>query len=138
MTISAIDVEGMCYAIPITDAIPVLDKLKVREIRERLREGESGYLGISCSNVEGREAEEYDIPSGVYVRSVEEGGAAEKAGLQKGDVIVALNEVPVKTMDELSEMLRYYPVDEIVDVEIMRYKDGEYQSQIVSVKLGKK
>lgn len=138
MTISAIDVEGMCYAIPITDAIPVLDKLKVREIRERLRESESGYLGISCSNVEGREAEEYGIPNGVYVRSVEEGGAAEKAGLQKGDVIVALNEEPVETMDELSEMLRYYPVDEIVDVEIMRYKDGEYQSQIISVKLGKK
>ena len=138
MTISAIDVEGMCYAIPITDAIPVIDKLKVREIRERLRESESGYLGISCSNVEGREAEEYDIPNGVYVRSVEEDGAAEKAGLRRGDVIVALNEVPVETMDELSEMLRYYPVDEIVDLEVMRYKDGEYQSQIISVKLGKK
>lgn len=138
MTINSSDVEGMCYAIPITDAIPVLDKLKTREIRERLRESESGYLGISCSNVEGRQAEEYDIPKGVYVRDVEEGGAAEKAGLKKGDVIVALNEVPVETMDELSEMLRYYPVDEIVDLEVMRYQDGEYKSQIISVKLGKK
>lgn len=138
MTISAIDVEGMCYAIPITDAIPVLDKLKVREIRERLRESESGHLGISCSNVEGQQADEYGIPDGVYVRSVDEDGPADKAGLQKGDVIVALNEVPVNTMNELSEMLRYYPVDEIVDLEIMRYKDGEYQSQIISVKLGKK
>lgn len=138
MTINSSDVEGMCYAIPITDAIPVLDKLKVREIRERLREGESGYLGITCSNVEGRQAEEYDIPRGVYIRDVEEGGAAEKAGLQKGDVIVALDGVPVETMEELSEMLRYYPVDEIVDVEIMRYKEGEYQSQTVAVKLGRK
>lgn len=138
MTINSSDVEGMCYAIPITDAIPVLDKLKVREIRERLREGESGYLGITCSNVEGRQAEEYDIPKGVYIRDVEEGGAAEKAGLQKGDVIVALDGVPVETMGELSEMLRYYPVDEIVDVEIMRYKEGEYQSQTVAVKLGRK
>lgn len=138
MTINSSDVEGMCYAIPITDAIPVLDKLKTREIRERLRESESGYLGISCSNVEGKQAEEYDIPRGVYVRDVEEGGAAEKAGLKKGDVIVALNEVPVETTDELSEMLRYYPVDEIVDLEIMRYQDGEYKSQIISIKLGKK
>lgn len=128
----------MCYAIPITDAIPVLDKLKVREIRERLRESESGYLGISCSNVEGKQAEEYDIPKGVYVRDVEEDGAADKAGLKKGDVIVALNEVPVETMEELSEMLRYYPVGEIVDLEIMRYKDGGYRSETVSVKLGKK
>lgn len=138
MTINSADVEGMCYAIPITDAIPVLDKLKVREIRERLRESESGYLGISCSNVEGKQAEEYDIPKGVYVRDVEEDGAADKAGLKKGDVIVALNEVPVETMEELSEMLRYYPVDEIVDLEIMRYKDGGYRSETVSVKLGKK
>ena len=115
-----------------------MDKLKTREIRERLRESESGYLGISCSNVEGKQAEEYDIPRGVYVRDVEEGGAAEKAGLKKGDVIVALNEVPVETTDELSEMLRYYPVDEIVDLEIMRYQDGEYKSQIISIKLGKK
>ena len=138
MTINSSDVEGMCYAIPITDAIPVLDKLKTREIRERLRESESGYLGITCSNVEGKQAKEYDMPGGVYIRDVEEDGAADKAGLQKGDIIVALNGDPVETMDELSEMLRYYPVNEIVDVEIMRYKEGKYQSQTISVKLGKK
>lgn len=138
MTISAIDVEGMCYAIPISDAIPVLDNLKKREIRERLREEESGFLGISCSNVERRQADEYGIPDGVYVRDVNEGGPADEAGIRKGDVIVSLGEVPVKTMEELSEMLRYYPVGEIVDVEIMRYEQGEYQSQIVSVKLGRK
>lgn len=138
MTINSSDVEGMCYAIPITDAIPVLDKLKTREIRERLRESESGYLGITCSNVEGRQAEEYDIPKGIYIRDVEEDGAAEKAGLQKGDVIVAFDGTPVGTIDELSEILRYYPVDEIVDVEIMRYKSGEYRSQTIPVKLGRK
>ncbi|RKJ44997.1 PDZ domain-containing protein [bacterium 1XD8-76] len=138
MTISAVDVEGMCYAIPITNAIPVLDKLKVREIRERLREEDSGYLGISCSNVEGKQAEEYDIPRGVYVRDVYEDEPADEAGVRKGDVIVSLNEVPVETMEELSEMLRYYPVGEIVDLEIMRYEAGEYNSQIISVRLGKK
>lgn len=138
MTISAIDVEGMCYAIPISDAIPVLDNLKKREIRERLREGDSGFLGISCSNVERRQAEEYGIPDGVYVQDVNESGPADEAGIRKGDVIVSLNEVSVKTMEELSEMLRYYPVGEIVEVEIMRYEQGEYQSQIVSVKLGRK
>lgn len=138
MTISAIDVEGMCYAIPISDAIPVLDTLKKREIRERLREEESGFLGISCSNVERRDAEEYGIPDGVYVRDVNEDGPADEAGIRKGDVIVSLNEVPVKTMEELSEMLRYYPVGEIVEVEIMRYEQGEYQSQVISVKLGRK
>lgn len=138
MTISAIDVEGMCYAIPISDAIPVLDNLKKREIRERLREGDSGFLGISCSNVERRDAEEYGIPDGVYVRDVNEDGPADEAGIRKGDVIVSLNEVPVKTMEELSEMLRYYPVGEIVEVEIMRYEQGEYQSQVISVKLGRK
>lgn len=138
MTINSSDVEGMCYAIPITDAIPVLDKLKTREIRERLRESESGCLGITCANVEGRQAEEYDIPKGIYIRGVEEGGAAEKAGMQKGDVIVAFDGTPVGTIEELSELLRYYPVDEIVDVEIMRYKGGKYQSQTISVKLGRK
>lgn len=138
MTINSYDVEGMCYAIPISDAIPVLDKLKAKQIRERLREEDSGYLGISCTNVEGKQAEDYDIPKGVYVKEVYEDGPAEKAGLQKGDVIVALNEEQVKTMDELSEMLRYYPVDEIVDLEVMRYESGEYVSRTVSVKLGRR
>lgn len=138
MTISSVDVEGMCYAIPISDAIPVLDNLKKREIRERLREDESGYLGISCSNVERRQAEEFGIPDGVYVREANEDGPADKAGIRKGDVIVSINEVKVSTMDELSEMLRYYPVGEIVEVEIMRYESGEYKSQVISVKLGRK
>ena len=138
MTISSVDVEGMCYAIPISDAIPVLDNLKKREIRERLREDESGYLGISCSNVERKQAEEFGIPDGVYVREANEDGPADKAGIRKGDVIVSINEVKVSTMNELSEMLRYYPVGEIVEVEIMRYEEGEYQSQIISVKLGRK
>ena len=106
MTISSEDVQGMCYAVPISDAIPVLDNLKKREIRERLKESESGYLGISCSDVEQRQAREYDIPNGVYVREVNEDGPADKAGIRKGDVIVALNEVPVGSMDELSDMLR--------------------------------
>lgn len=138
MTISSVDVEGMCYAIPISDAIPVLDNLKKREIRERLRADESGYLGISCSNVERKQAEEFGIPDGVYVREANEDGPADKAGIRKGDVIVSINEVKVSTMDELSEMLRYYPVGEIVEVEIMRYEEGEYKSQVISVKLGRK
>lgn len=138
MTISSAEVEGMCYAIPISDAIPILDKLKTREIRERLREADSGYLGISCSNVESKQAEKYGIPNGVYVREVNEDGAARKAGLQKGDIIVALNETSLETMEELSEMLRYYPVGEIVDLEIMRYEKGEYRSQTFSVKLGRR
>jgi len=138
MTISSVDVEGMCYAIPISDAIPILDNLKKREIRERLKESESGYLGISCSDVERRQAEEYGIPDGVYVREVNEDGPADQAGLRKGDVIVSLNEVSVQTMEELSEMLRYYPVGEIVDIGIMRYEQGEYQSQEIAVKLGRK
>lgn len=138
MTYSGVGVEGMCYAVPITDAIPVIDKLKVKEIRERLRESESGYLGITCSNVEGKQAKEYDIPNGVYIRTVEEDKAADEAGLRKGDVIVSLDGVPVETTNELSELLRYYAVNEIVDVEIMRYEEGEYQSRTVSVKLGKK
>ena len=88
--------------------------------------------------MEGKQAEEYDIPRGVYVRDVYEDEPADEAGVRKGDVIVSLNEVPVETMEELSEMLRYYPVGEIVDLEIMRYEAGEYNSQIISVRLGKK
>lgn len=138
MAISSDIVEGMCYAIPISDAIPVLDRLKEKEIRERLSEADSGYLGISCNNVGKQEAEDYGIPLGVYVREVYEGSAAEEAGLQKGDVIVALNGDSVKKMEELQEMLYYYPVGEKVELEIMRYEKGEYKSQTIVVRLGKR
>ncbi len=138
MAISSEMVEGMCYAIPISDAIPVLDKLKVREIKERLREEDSGYLGISCTNVGKEQIEEYGIPAGVYISKVYEDSAAEKAGLQKGDVIVGLEGDSLKTVDELTEMLRYYPVGEKVEIEIMRYEKGDYKSQLIDVRLGKR
>lgn len=135
MAISSEMVEGMCYAIPISDAIPVLDRLKVRD---RLEEGDSGYLGINCSNVGKTQQEEYGMPIGVYISEVYEDSAAERAGLRKGDVIIALEDDTVKTIDELQEMLRYYPSGETVEVEIMRYEKGEYKSQTIEVRLGKK
>ncbi len=138
MAISSEMVEGMCYAIPISDAIPVLNRLKEKEIRERLSEDDSGYLGISCTNVGRVQTEEYGIPAGVYVSEVYEDSVAETAGLQKGDVIVALEGDPLKTVNELEEMLRYYPVGEKIELEIMRYEKGDYKSRIIEVRLGKR
>lgn len=138
MAISTEVAEGMCYAIPISDAIPVLESLKTRETREKLPEKDSGYLGISCTNVGKQQIDEYGMPAGVYINRVYEDSAAEKAGLQKGDVIVALEGTSLKTVNELTEMLQYYPVGETVEVEIKRYEQGEYKSQIIAVRLGKR
>lgn len=137
MAVSAVEVEGMCYAIPISDAIPVLDRLKEREVREKLKEGESGYLGVTCTNVSSSQAEDYGMPVGVYISKVEENSGADKAGLKKGDIIVGLEGDKVKTVNDLQNMLQYYAVNEKVELEIMRYRDGEYVSRTIEVRLGK-
>lgn len=135
---AATEVEGMGYAIPVSVAQPILDELMNRETRYKTDEEHAGYIGVNCLNVDSTSAQTYGIPLGAFVDSVEEGGPAQTAGIQKGDVIVKFDGMTVSGSSDLVGKLEYYQAGETVDVVISRAQNGEYQEQTVSVTLGKK
>ena len=128
-------VEGMGYAIPISTASPILEKLMNRQTRDKLDVSESGYLGISGGDLTTEAVQMFGVPAGAFVRDVDEGDAAERAGLQKGDVIVELDGQPVTGSDDLAEKLSYYAAGETVEMVIARAVNGEYVEQTMEVTL---
>lgn len=129
------EVEGIGYAIPISTAIPIIEDLITKE---KVEESDSAFLGIAGVDVTQDVAGTYNMPTGVYVAQVTAGTAAEKAGIQKGDIITAFDGREVSSMEDLSTRMQYYKAGEEVEVTIMRASDGVYVEQKLTVALGKK
>ena len=130
------EVEGMGFAIPINVATPIIKNIIDAE---EVSEDEAAYLGI----VPGKEipseyAEYYHIPEGVFVEEATEGAPAQKAGIQKGDIIVKFNGMEIKTMESLQEKLALCKAGKKVEVVIKRADNGEYVEKTMEVALGKK
>ncbi len=137
--IASDSVEGMGFAIPISRAEPILDELMSKETREKVEdESQAAYLGITCLNVSSNTEEMYNMPVGVFVRSVDENGPAAKAGIQEGDIIQKFDGTTVQTYDNLTNQLAYYRAGEKVEVVVARAEGGEYKEQTVTVTLGAK
>ena len=133
---SSTEVEGMGYAIPISSAMPIIEKLMTRETKEKV--AESGYLGIAGTDVDSNVSKIYNLPIGVYVSEVIENGGASAAGIKKGDIITEIEGTSITSMDDLSEELSYYSPGETVTVVIQRQSDGEYTEQEIDIRLTKK
>lgn len=131
---SKTDVEGIGYSIPITIAYPIVDELMNREI---LTDEEKGYLGVYPQDVDESVAQMYDWPIGVYVYSLVEGGAADKAGIYAGDIITAINNITISSGDQLRETVNSYRYGTTVTVTFMRFTNGEYKEHTVDVVLQK-
>lgn len=127
-------VEGFGYAIPITDVESIIGDLMNKEIRDKVDEGKEGYLGVNIVDVTSDIAQTFNLPLGVYVTGVVEGGAAEKAGIQEGDVIVKLDGSSVASMAELKEALSYYKAGETIDL-VVKTRSSNYQEETLSVTL---
>lgn len=130
-------VEGMGYAIPISDAKPIIEELMQKETRLKVDEANKGVLGITGVNVEAQYSEVYGIPMGFYVSSVTDNSGAAAAGLVRGDIITAINGETVETMEELKEEMNYYQAGDVVTLTIMQGSPTGYQSKDVQVTLGK-
>lgn len=122
-------VEGVGYAIPISEATPIIDELMNKEV---LTASQKGYLGISGKTVSA-EAASYNVPEGVYVSDVADGGAADKAGIKQGDIITAINDVKVTTMESLKEKANSYKKGTKVIITLQRNDIGGYQEKKVEV-----
>lgn len=131
---SSEEVEGMGYAIPISDVETIIGDLMNKVTRDKVEDGKSGYLGVSCISVDSEVSQMYDLPMGVYVKSVVKDGAADRAGIHAGDVIVKLDGSSVASSEELMEALQYYEAGETVDL-IVKTRDSGYQEQTITVTL---
>lgn len=127
--------DGMGYAIPINQAEPILTNLMNRQTRTEVGEDEVGFLGISGINVNSEVSSMYDLPIGVYVDSVTEGSPAEKAGIQKGDIIKSFDGQKVSDFSSMQSLLTYYKAGETVEVVIARADNGAYTESTLEVTL---
>lgn len=129
-------VEGMGYAIPVSEARETIETLMNRETRTKVAENERGYLGIRGEDVSQDISQMYNMPTGVYITESFQGGGADRAGIAKGSVITALNGISVTGMESLQEQLQYYKIGEKVTVTVqVPGNDGEYKSQDIEVVL---
>ena len=129
-------VEGVGYAIPISDVSDIIMDLMNQKTKIKIAEKDRGFLGITGFDVISDYAESFEMPIGIYVKDVVKNGAADKAGIEKGDIITQIEGSTVTNMTELKEQLKYYAVGEEVKVTVEKPLSGDkYESEEYIVKL---
>ncbi len=125
-------VEGIGYAIPMEDAQPIITQLITQE---KVDESKQAYLGIQGYDVSSDIAKKYNMPEGVFVYQVISGSAAEKAGLQAGDIITGFDGSKIGSMEELQEKLTYYEAGQTVKITVCS-RANSYQESDMDITLG--
>ena len=132
-------VEGVGYAIPISDVSDLIENLMNQETKTKVAEADQGAIGIKGMSVSTEYSQQLNMPEGVYVSEVTKGGGAEKAGMTRGCIITGINGTTVSSKDDLHEQLQYYAKGDEVELTIqVPQSNGEYQEQSVNVTLGAK
>lgn len=132
-------IEGMGYAIPITEAMPILEELMTKVVRTKVDKEDRGYIGImGYSSIDYMYYYGGDMPYGVYVEEVNEGTAASRAGIKAGDVITKFGDYKIESMTDLDNALWYYAAGETVEIEVYRLdnKKDVYKSVKIRLTLG--
>ena len=137
--VSADAVEGMGYAIPISDVNDIINDLMNRETKEKVKEAKRGTIGIQGISVDENTSKLYGLPQGVQISDIIKGGAAEKAGIPKKSIITKFDGTRINSMDELQGQLEYYEAGEKVEivVEVIDEK-GEYVEKTYEITLSKR
>ena len=126
-------IEGMGFAIPISRAEKILDELGNRE---SLTHEEKGYLGVHIQTVTSSIAQAYNWPVGVYIAEVDEGLAADKAGIEIGDIITRVNSVTVTTSTDLKTAISSYRAGTKITVTVQRIVDNKFEEMDIEFVLG--
>lgn len=113
-------VEGLGFAIPINDVQSI-----IKDIIENGSVGNKAYMAITAGTMTQQMAAQYKINAteGVFVYSVEDGGAGDKAGLKLGDVITKLNDTQITSMEDLSAAKKGFKAGDTVTLTVLR--DGK-------------
>lgn len=135
--LASTEVEGMGYAIPISTASPIIEDLMNRTTRTKVPESQASAIGISGQTVDSTISQTYGIPQGVYVAEVNEGSAAEKAGIQVGSIITKFDGTSIESIEDLKNQLTYYAAGETVEMTVKVANNGEYVEKTVVITLDK-
>lgn len=128
-------IEGMCFAIPISKSLPILNELMLREV---LRDDEKGVLGISVQTVSSAENKNYGWPLGIRVAEVTKGGAADLAGIYPQDIITSVNGISTLNQEQLGTAIASYRAGTEIEIKLMRMQNGEYVEMTIKATLGSK
>ena len=133
--LASTEVEGIGYAIAISDVTDTIESLMNEETRDKVED--HGVLGITVQTVDSAVTEAYGVPEGVLVREVTEGGAADAAGIEARSIITKFAGETVTTKEQLVDFLSYYEPGEDVELTIEVPDGKEYKEETVTVTLGK-
>lgn len=136
--VASSSVEGMGYAIPISDVQSIIEELMLKETRDVVDESEQGYLGIGGTDVTSDISSTYDMPVGIYINTIYDNSPAGTAGLTKGDIITKFDGQTVKSMSELKTLLTYYKAGGTINVTAMVPGSNGYTEQAFSLTLASK
>lgn len=126
-------VEGIGYAIPITEALPIIKALMNSE---EVAPAEKAYLGIIGADVNETARQVYHMPEGVYIKEVSEGSPAEKAGVHAGAIITECNGNKITSMENLEKILSASEPGDEVELTLQEIFRGEYSEKQITVILG--
>ena len=132
--LASTEVEGMGYAIAISDVTDTLEDLMNETPRDKV--DNHGVLGITGMTVSDEASQYYGVPDGVLVSEVTEGGAADKAGIKSKSIITEFDGKRVRSIDELVSRLEYYEPGEEVEVTLEVANGESYKEKKVTVTLG--
>lgn len=116
LKVSSTGVEGIGFAIPVNSTTDVINQLKTYKKVKR------PYIGIKGRDLNEATAKRYNMVEGIYVVTVDEFSAAEKAGLKVGDVIIEADGKRIKTMNELNEIKNTHSIGDTMKLKI--HRDG--------------
>jgi len=136
--VASSSVEGMGYAIPISDVQSIINELMLKETRDVVAESAQGYIGISGQDITSEMSKQYGMPVGIYITKLYDDSPAKAAGLSKFNIITKFDGQTVKSMSELKSLLTYYKAGETVNVVAMVQGADGYTEQTFQLTLGTK
>ena len=114
LKLSGTGIEGMGFAIPINSTTDITSQLIQYSKVKR------PYIGISGMDLDEKTAKANNLVQGIYVKSIEDFSAAEKAEVKVGDVIVEADGKKITTMDELNEIKNSHKIGDEMKIKVNR------------------
>ncbi len=133
---SSTEVEGMGYAIAVSQAKTIIEELLNRPTREKVDEENASYIGITAQDVTEDIESYYGIPHGVYINGIVKDSAAHLSGLSTKTVITHFDGMRITSISNLKNRLDYYAAGETVTLTVQVYENNTYTEQTVTITLG--